>query len=223
MGAVRGGGPNAANPPPYNRVFGTSLEELFRRDDSAVPLVVYQCIQAVDLFGLDVQGIYRQSGNANHVNHLKALFDHGKEAPIIPSPLFSRFEVPSCIPDESFATKASPSADMYSSVSIVDSTKIDFRNPETFHHDVNSVAGLLKQFFRELPDSLLSNAHYSGFIEAARLEDDVQRRDSLHAIVNSLPDPNYATLRALVLHLNRVQERSEVNRMSSANLAICFA
>jgi len=48
------------------------------------------------------------------------------------------------------------------------------------------------------------------------------RRDSLHAIINGLPDPNYATLRALILHLNRVQENSRVNRMSSSNLAIVF-
>jgi len=34
-------------------------------------------------------------------------------------------------------------------------------------HDVNSVAGLLKQFLRDLPDPLLTNEHYSGFIEAA--------------------------------------------------------
>lgn len=31
------------------------------------------------------------------------------------------------------------------------------------------------------------------------IEDDVARRDNLHAIINDLPDPNYATLRALVL------------------------
>jgi hypothetical protein len=31
------------------------------------------------------------------------------------------------------------------------------------------------------------------------IENDTQRRDSLHAIINGLPDPNYATLRALVL------------------------
>ena len=48
------------------------------------------------------------------------------------------------------------------------------------------------------------------------------RRDSLHAIINALPDPNYATLRALVLHLNRVVENSAVNRMNSQNLAIVF-
>jgi hypothetical protein len=53
-------------------------------------------------------------------------------------------------------------------------------------------------------------------------EDDIVRRDSLHAIINSLPDPNYATLRALTLHLNRVTEASSSNRMNASNLAIVF-
>lgn len=45
----------------------------------------------------------------------------------------------------------------------------------------------------------------------------------MHALINALPDPNYATLRALVLHLHRVQQSSEINRMSTANLGICWA
>ena len=49
-----------------------------------------------------------------------------------------------------------------------DASHVDFRNPENFFHDVNSVAGLLKQFFRDLPDPLLTREHYRGFIEAAR-------------------------------------------------------
>lgn len=32
---------------------------------------------------------------------------------------------------------------------------------------MNSVAGLLKQFFRDLPDPLLTREHYHSFIEAA--------------------------------------------------------
>ncbi|KAK7551641.1 putative Rho GTPase activator [Phyllosticta citricarpa] len=172
--------PYGGNAPPLKPVFGVSLDELFRRDGSPVPMVVYQCIQAVELFGLDAEGIYRVPGTSTHIQDMKAMFDH-------------------------------------------DSTAIDFRNPEAFFHDVNSVAGLLKQFFRELPDPLLTHEHYQELIEAAKIEDDTVRRDSLHAIINALPDPNYATLRALVLHLNRVQERSASNRMSSSNLAICFA
>lgn len=142
--------------PPTHPVFGVTLEELFARDGSAVPMVVYQCMQAVDVFGLSVEGIYRQNGTAAHISQLKASFDH-------------------------------------------DARSIDFRNPAAFHHDVNSVAGLLKLFFRDLPDPLLTRERYGEWLAAGRIEDDVVRRDTLHAIINGLPDANYATLRALVL------------------------
>ncbi|MCJ1288349.1 hypothetical protein MMC26_007704 [Xylographa opegraphella] len=168
-----------AEMPPLRPVFGVSLEDLFNRDISAVPMVVYQCLQAVDLFGLEVEGIYRLSGTASHIGKLRTVFDN-------------------------------------------DASQVDFRNPENFFHDVNSVAGLLKQFLRDLPDPLLTREHYQGFIDAARIDDDIARRDSLHATINNLPDPNYATLRALTLHLHRVQEHSAANRMNAGNLAICF-
>jgi RhoGAP domain len=48
------------------------------------------------------------------------------------------------------------------------SPAVDFRVPENFYHDVNSVAGLLKHFFRDLPDPLLTNERYQQFIDAAR-------------------------------------------------------
>jgi hypothetical protein len=64
--------------PPLRPVFGVSLDELFRRDGSAVPMIVYQCVQAVDLFGLDTEGIYRVSGSAPHIMEMKAMFDHGE-------------------------------------------------------------------------------------------------------------------------------------------------
>ncbi|KAI0906703.1 hypothetical protein F4823DRAFT_606148 [Ustulina deusta] len=163
------------------QVFGVSLARLYERDQFAVPMVVHQCIQAVDLYGLAVEGIYRLSGSSMHVNKLKSLFDTDQESHIL-----------------------------------------DFRNPENFFHDVNSVAGLLKQFLRDLPDPLLTSDNYSAFIEAAKQDDDIVRRDSMHAIINGLPDPNYATLRALTLHLYRVMENSTVNRMNSQNLSIIF-
>ncbi|KAI0188041.1 putative GTPase-activating protein [Xylaria flabelliformis] len=163
------------------QVFGVSLARLYERDQFAVPMVVHQCIQAVDLYGLAVEGIYRLSGSAMHVNKLKNLFDTDQESHIL-----------------------------------------DFRNPENFFHDVNSVAGLLKQFLRDLPDPLLTSENYGGFIEAAKHDDEIVRRDSMHAIINGLPDPNYATLRALTLHLHRVMDNSAVNRMNSQNLAIVF-
>ena len=64
--------------PPVDPVFGVTLEELFNRDGSPVPMVVYQCIQAVDLFGLEVEGIYRIPGTSSHIQQMKNLFDSGK-------------------------------------------------------------------------------------------------------------------------------------------------
>lgn len=163
-------------------VFGVTLQELYDRDQLPVPMVVVQCIQAVDLYGLEVEGIYRLSGSLPSINKLKAMFNHDSKSP-----------------------------------------DLDFRNPENFMQDVNSVAGLLKQFFRDLPDPLLTRQYYQDFIDAAKtIPDDVKRRDALHAIINNLPDPNYATLRSLTLHLHRVMEKSAINRMTPQNLAIVF-
>jgi hypothetical protein len=67
--------------PPVNPVFGITLEDLFRRDGSPVPMVVYQSIQAVDLFGLEVEGIYRIPGTSSHIQQMKGLFDSGMTIP----------------------------------------------------------------------------------------------------------------------------------------------
>lgn len=156
-------------------VFGQSLDNLLQRDGVAVPFVVVQCIAAVSMFGLDIEGIYRVSGSTNHLARLKQLFDHGNAS-------------------------ARVASSMTCSLTFhIDASQVNFNNPENFYHDVNSVASLLKQFFRELPDPLLTQEHYADFITAAKIEDDVQRRDSLHQVINALPDPNYATLRALSL------------------------
>jgi hypothetical protein len=180
--------PIPTSPPPpttgsRGRVFGVSLEELFARDASAVPIIVFQCIQAVDMFGLEIEGIYRQTGNMAQVNRLRAVFD-------------------SLPPND---------------------PQLDFRNPSNFGHDVNAVTSLMRMFFRELPDPLFTRENYANFIEAAQIDAEDQRRDGLHQCINDLPDPNYATLRAIVLHLHRIMQNESCTRMTAANLAVCLA
>ncbi|KAF3219120.1 hypothetical protein TWF106_007232 [Orbilia oligospora] len=179
--------PNAGKPSssvipdrkPIKPVFGVPLEVLLQRDGNAVPIVVIQCMTAVELYGLNIEGIYRQAGATTSIQKIKALFDN-------------------------------------------DPSRVDFRNLDQFFHDVNSVASTLKQFFRDLPDPLLTYGLYDEFIEAAKIDDDNVRRDSLHALINRLPDAHYATVRALVLHLSRVMQYSAQNKMNSWNLSICF-
>lgn len=103
-----------------------------------------------------------------------------------------------------------------------DASKVDFRLPSAFFHDISAVASILKLFFRLLPEPIFTNDLYNEFIISAKIENHVARRDSLHALINQLADPNYATLRILMLHLHRVQEHSGQNRMDVRNLAICW-
>jgi hypothetical protein len=70
----------SADPPPLRPVFGESLRALFDRDGSAVPMIVYQCIQAIDLYGLETEGIYRLSGTNSHVQQIRAMFDNGEDS-----------------------------------------------------------------------------------------------------------------------------------------------
>ena len=72
---------NNSNVPELPRdkpVFGVSLDNLLDRDGSAVPIIVYQCIQAVDLYGLNVEGIYRIPGTKPHLVRIKNIFDNGE-------------------------------------------------------------------------------------------------------------------------------------------------
>lgn len=88
--------------------------------------------------------------------------------------------------------------------------------------DINNVASVLKLWLRELPDPLMTYELHNGFLEAARNENDRLRHIRLHERVNDLPDPNYATLKYLMGHLNKIAQYEEINNMSISNLSIVF-
>lgn len=102
-----------------------------------------------------------------------------------------------------------------------DWTQVDLLNDEAIQ-DINIVAGCLKLWFRELPEPLLTHELYSGFIEAAKIDNDRLRHIRLHEKVNELPDANYATLKYLMGHLDKVRALEHLNQMSASNLAIVF-
>ncbi|KAJ1927204.1 hypothetical protein IWQ60_003133 [Tieghemiomyces parasiticus] len=90
------------------------------------------------------------------------------------------------------------------------------------YSDINVVAGVLKQFLRELPEPLLTFQLYDGFIHAAAVDDYNERLWALKDLVHALPRPNYTLLKRLVEHLERVTDYEEINHMYSTNLAIVF-
>ncbi|KAG2048512.1 RhoGAP-domain-containing protein [Suillus hirtellus] len=101
----------------------------------------------------------------------------------------------------------------------MDSVNLD---SEEWISDINNVTSVLKMWFRELPDPLLTSTLHQGFVEAAKIENDRLRHIRLHERVNDLPDPNYATLKYFLGHLHKIAEYEADNSMSIQNLAIVF-
>uniref|UniRef100_A0A7M4DWN6 Rho GTPase activating protein 27 n=1 Tax=Crocodylus porosus TaxID=8502 RepID=A0A7M4DWN6_CROPO len=59
-----------------DQVFGCSLQVLCERERSMVPKFVHQCIQTVENRGLDIDGLYRVSGNLATIQKLRYKVDH---------------------------------------------------------------------------------------------------------------------------------------------------
>eukprot|EP01118_Nematostelium_gracile_P012690 TRINITY_DN4673_c0_g1_i3.p1 TRINITY_DN4673_c0_g1~~TRINITY_DN4673_c0_g1_i3.p1 ORF type:complete len:222 (-),score=58.00 TRINITY_DN4673_c0_g1_i3:66-731(-) len=88
--------------------------------------------------------------------------------------------------------------------------------------DQHVVAGLLKQYFRDLPDPLFTHAllHELSSIEKMSIEDMLPR---IQPILDQLPKTNYDILKWLIGLLVEVNKHEGVNKMSVTNLAIVFA
>lgn len=91
------------------------------------------------------------------------------------------------------------------------------------HHDVHAVAGLLKMWFRELPENVLTNDLLKDFLSVMDLVDRRERINELGRLVSMLPLQNYTLLRTLSAHLIRVVQNAGVNKMTMRNIGIVFS
>ncbi|XP_027029469.2 rho GTPase-activating protein 11A isoform X2 [Tachysurus fulvidraco] len=85
------------------------------------------------------------------------------------------------------------------------------------------VAGLLKQFLRELPEPLLATDLQSSFLKAQELPTSGERTSATLLLSCVLTHENLNTLRYFCSFLKRVSQRSAENKMDSSNLSVIFA
>eukprot|EP00835_Amoeboradix_gromovi_P004499 NODE_354_length_10253_cov_0.271519.p1 type:complete len:624 gc:universal NODE_354_length_10253_cov_0.271519:5733-7604(+) len=89
-------------------------------------------------------------------------------------------------------------------------------------YDPHAVAGVLKLWFRELPENILTNDLHKYFQKVNELEKN-SKTVELRKLVNMLPVEYYTLLRALIAHLRIVTNHSDVNKMTISNIGIVFA
>ena len=64
-------------------------------------------------------------------------------------------------------------------------------NTEVYLQDIHSISSLLKMYFRELPNPLLTYQLYDPLTEAVQSGEDSTRLMRVHDIIQQLPPPHY--------------------------------
>ncbi|XP_066476307.1 arf-GAP with Rho-GAP domain, ANK repeat and PH domain-containing protein 1 [Tiliqua scincoides] len=100
-----------------------------------------------------------------------------------------------------------------------DARKVRLKEGE---HQVDDVANTLKRFFRDIRDGLFTREGSLDWLKTSALEDDGGKIGQYRRLLSRLPAVNKATVKALINHLYRVQCFSDVNQMTTHNLAIVF-
>lgn len=95
--------------------------------------------------------------------------------------------------------------------------------------DVHSVASLLKQYLRELPECLIPFNLYQEYMniamrfqENSKNESRLQHVGVLRNAMSGLPQDNYNLLKYLCNFLHKVAAKTNINKMSALNLATVF-
>ncbi|XP_076870499.1 LOW QUALITY PROTEIN: SLIT-ROBO Rho GTPase-activating protein 3 [Brachyhypopomus gauderio] len=89
-------------------------------------------------------------------------------------------------------------------------------------HDINSVAGVLKLYFRGLENPLFPKERFLDFISTIKLESPAERVHHIQQIIVTLPRTVIIVMRYLFAFLNHLSQYSDENMMDPYNLAICF-
>lgn len=107
-------------------------------------------------------------------------------------------------------------------------------------NDVGAITSVLKNYFRELPEPLLTYELHEAFIEATELDKEagsgdagdtaaaitaaaaVKKFERMSLLISQLPSAHRETLKMLCRHLKRVQARQSENRMTARNLGVVF-
>ncbi|KAL8559548.1 hypothetical protein ACOMHN_018711 [Nucella lapillus] len=98
--------------------------------------------------------------------------------------------------------------------------------PDTVNFDElqpYDVADLLKQYFRELPECLLTNKLSDTFRSIFSHVPLAQRLEALQTAVVLLPEENREVLHCLLLFLGDIAAQADKHQMNASNLAVCFA
>ncbi|KAM3877898.1 SLIT-ROBO Rho GTPase-activating protein 2 [Diretmus argenteus] len=89
-------------------------------------------------------------------------------------------------------------------------------------HDMDSIAGVLKLYFRGLDHALFPKEVFHDLISCVSMESLQERAVHIKKVLQSMPSKTLIIMRYLFAFLSHLSQYSEDNMMDPYNLAICF-
>ncbi|KAG1949477.1 SLIT-ROBO Rho GTPase-activating protein 2 isoform X3 [Pimephales promelas] len=89
-------------------------------------------------------------------------------------------------------------------------------------HDMDSIAGVLKLYFRGLDNALFPKEVFHDLMSCVSMENLQDRAVHIHKVLLSIPSNTLLIMRYLFAFLNHLSQYSDDNMMDPYNLAICF-
>lgn len=89
-------------------------------------------------------------------------------------------------------------------------------------YDLDSVAGVLKLYFRSLENPLFPINSTSQLLEHNQIKNEAEKAAQLKMVISSYPEPVIVVMRYLFAFLHHVSQYSDENMMQPYNLAVCF-
>ncbi|KAL4630919.1 rho GTPase-activating protein 12 [Arapaima gigas] len=185
-----------------DQVFGCSLTSLCQREATTVPNFVRMCIEHVEKTGklltgrrtrcLKVQGCKNELNSCPSGLGVDGLYRVSGNLAVIQKLRFA----------------------------VNHDEKVNLEDSKW--EDIHVTTGALKMFFRELPEPLFTYGRFGDFVNAIKCSDYKQRVQLITDLLKQLPRPNQDTLQALFMHLRKVVEYGELNRMTTQSMAIVF-
>ncbi|XP_077174229.1 unconventional myosin-IXa isoform X3 [Paroedura picta] len=90
-------------------------------------------------------------------------------------------------------------------------------------YNIHVIAGVFKQWLRDLPNPLMTFELYEEFLRAMGLQERKETIRGVYSVIGQLSRTHFHTLERLVFHLVRIALQEDTNRMSANALAIVFA
>lgn len=174
-------------------VFGVPLTVSLQRTGHSLPKPIQSALNWLKKNALDQMGIFRKAGVKSRIAKLRSMVE---------------------------AAGATNAAFAIENMNTVDPSQSSLNFDGSQAHDV---ADMVKQYFRELPDALLTNKLSETFIAIFQHVPEPLRPDAVQCALLLLPEEHLESLQSLLTFLSEVAEHSAVNQMTASNLAVCLA